>query len=282
VELTLVAAGAISLVVSVATTYLSNNLSRKNKMEEMREQYRLEAMKSFRETVGPPKGQIIESMHDLSDRLRAFLDRRQSWAWTDRDDYYRRSFIWLIVRPAVWMEILRRHLVHLDQTLGSELDTEFRFREFCDRYERSLSDVSLFANTGYDSNEESAHVFSGTLRSVAERLVIEDAAGMRCIRYSDFELNEGARGLSIAEPLAHLVTGLGQAAEESPPYRLARLIGVYCTVNAFLEHHNLPYETYETLGDSKARLTLLPEPFRSTVAVNIEAALGTSKGGGSI
>src|SRR5258706_14357174 len=41
----------------------------KQERETAQRQYELEAIKRFRENVGPAKGQIIEAVHDLGERL---------------------------------------------------------------------------------------------------------------------------------------------------------------------------------------------------------------------
>jgi hypothetical protein len=43
-------------------------------------------MKHFHAEVGPAKGQIIEAVHDLADRLRGLFTNSQALTWTDHHD----------------------------------------------------------------------------------------------------------------------------------------------------------------------------------------------------
>lgn len=99
-------------------------------------EYQLDAMKTFRGTVGGPKGQVIESAHDLSDRLRKLVGRDSAASGVSTDPwglmrgqngFYRRNTAWLILHPFIWIDVLRGKLVFLDQTLGELVEDEFRF-----------------------------------------------------------------------------------------------------------------------------------------------------------
>jgi hypothetical protein len=207
-------------------------------------EYRLEAMKTFRSTVGGPKGQIIESVHDLSDRLEKLLRpgtgvTTDSWELLREDELYRRSTAWLIVRPFVWIDILRGKLVFLDQTLGDLLREEFRFLNYCRLLERAITQRTLFEGTDYKW-PELAHVWYNQLRVIAEELTTSEASGTASISYSEFMHRDPSPEIrGVMEFLQNAARGrleeLGRA----------RLIALHAGSNLFLEHFGLPYRQFE-------------------------------------
>ena len=243
-------------------------------------EYQLHAMKAFREAIGGPKGQIVEAVHDLSDRLRRFLSGEQSWDWTEDSGYYRRSFTWLIVRPFVWMEILRQRMVHLDQTLGDLIENEFRFLRHCRLMERAMTETELFRGTGYDTNVASAHVFAGDLRAVMEDFVNTGDPGLACIGYREFDEDKKKTGISRAEDIERIVSNLARSSADSEnpdrEFRLARLVALYCAANSLLEHFALPYRHSETVCDSIKRLTVIREDFQPPILANLLAMIQVS------
>jgi hypothetical protein len=213
-------------------------------------QYQLEAMKTFRTTVGGPKGQIIESVHDLSDRLGQIL-RPESGVSTDRWKLLRESnpylltTSWLTLRPFVWIDILRGQMVFLDQTLGDLVDEEFRFLNYCRLLERALTERELFEGTDYKW-PELAQVFYNQLRFITEQLTTFGDPGTASISYSDFmqwEPSPEVRGVMEFLQNAGARGRLGEL-------RRARLIALYAASNFFLEQFRLPYRHFESAEKS--------------------------------
>src|SRR6266511_4227902 len=295
--------GAAAIAVAVVGAVLSYVLGRrtmrselKNRLEIAQEegaqtrrtaerQYQLEAMKTLRTAVGAPKSQIIEAAHDLSDRLGGFLGRKHNWEWTNSAGYYRNSFTWLIARPYVWNAILRGQMVYLDQTLGDLIDEEMKFLRHCRLLEDALTQVSLFNGTSYDSTYASAHVFSGRLRKVTDVATVNgrgDHSMPICMGFTEFEslLAEGTKGGTKDSPLAdieRLVTGLGDNADPSTPFRLARLIALYTAANRLLEHFSLPFRPFTSVQASLERTEILPDDLRPAIDTNLGAVMAEAR-----
>ena len=258
-----------------------------NRLAELREsgtqdrataerEYQLQAMKTFREAVGGPKSQIIEAVHDLSDRLRRFLSGEQSWDWTADSGYYRRSFTWLTIRPFVWMEILRRSMVYLDQTLGELVEGELRFLGYCRLLERAVTEAALFRNTNYDPNVASAHVFAGSLRAIAEQLIKDDNSGLICMGYREFDEESTSPGISCAGDVERIISDLGTDGPGSS-FKLARLVALYCATNALLEHFALPFRKFEPVDGSLTHIQLISEELRDPISANLQEMLSETR-----
>ena len=246
--------------------------------ETAEKQYQLQAMRTFREVVGGPKSQIIEAVHDLSDRLRRFLSEEQPREWTDStrtgsSGYYRRSFVWLVVRPFVWLEILRRNMVYLDQTLGSLVEDELRFLMHCHLLELSLTDVALFSDTDYDPEVASAHVFAGSLRAAAEQWIRCSDSRLVCIVYNEFEKDEDEKGVSQAEDVEQIVSDLHIQGRDTD-FKLARLVALYCAANSLLSQFSLPFRQVEDVDQSLNRLDLISQELRVPILSNLRDMLG--------
>lgn len=274
--------GVIAIVVAVLAGWLSYTQALKQVREGGREsrataerEYQLQAMKNFREVTGGPKSQIIESVHDLSDRLRGFLSREQAWDWTETDGYYRRSFVWLIIRPFVWIEILRRRMVYLDQTLGELVEDELRFLRYCRLLEDALTSPGLFLNTDYDRAHSEAHIFSGNLRATAERFAItEDSGRLVCMRFHKFDeamCEPGVHGY-VAD-VERLVSNL-HVEDHLSAFRRARLVAMYCATSAFLQHYHLPFREVESLEESMKYCEVIPDDLCQPIQDNLRRMLG--------
>ncbi len=235
--------------------------------------YKFNALLKYREQVRAPMGQVLESLHDAGDRLYALMndasgEKRQ---WTMEDAYYRRSFMWLLLRPLVWMEILRYRRTSLDLGLEAVTEEDQRFQGLCRLYELSLHRAQLFAGTGYDEGAAEAHVFAGDLRRMAEILVDEDwQRPISYARFVDEFCGTGSRAGEIA-PIAQLVSHLG---EESylTDMKLARLLCAYVACLCILERRGLPFRPLE---EPTAALGCLPHivtnpEFRNQLSANIE------------
>jgi hypothetical protein len=211
-------------------------------------EYQLEAMKTFRATVGGPKGQIIQSVHDLSDRLRAILQPEEGvatdrWVLLSKSDPYRRTTFWLILKPFVWINILRGQMVFLDQTLGDLVEGEFRFLNYCRLLERALTERTLFQGTDYQWPEV-AQVFYNQLQFINEQLTAD--SGTASISYSEFMK---ARPTTEVQGVMEFLQNAG-ARGRLGELRRARLIALYTASNFFLERFRLPYRQFETAEES--------------------------------
>src|SRR6202035_4092511 len=250
-----VAAIAIALISSLVTYLLAGRQSRQDlkarikqagaEGEQAREtakrQYELEAIKRFRADVGPAKGQIIEAVHDLSDRLRGLFQNPQALAWTSGDGYYRQTFMCLVLRPFTWRELLRRRTTYLDQSLSDLVSDEYAFLRDCHPIEKSLTDPSAFVGTGYDDPHSTAHVFAGNLREGAELLIVDSSGGEICMSASRFR--DQLASIREREPIAEiepLLSNLDRV-DRTTSYRLARLLILYHACSVFLIDWHLPY-----------------------------------------
>jgi hypothetical protein len=264
------AAGVLAYVTSKRTLrqQLLNDLT-VNRAEADRS-YQLAAMKSLREAVGAPKSQIIESLHDLSDRLRGFLSEspQHPWSQTGTDGTYRRTFTWRLVRPLVWIAILRQRMVYLDQTLGGLISEELTFLRDCYRFERAFYGGRLFVGTKQSDSRllRAAAVPRESLAEIADRLTVKENATSICATYSDFCVEEVR---SVAGDVEALVIDLDEPGRRTQ-FRLARLIAIYCTANALLDEFSLPYRTWESREDSYGYLRLLDPELREAVRPNLE------------
>ena len=214
-------------------------------------QYRFNALLKYNEQVKAPMGQVVESIHDAGDRLFSLLsdssgEKRQ---WTEHESYFRQSFVWLLVRPLAWMEVLRARRTNLDLGIESIAGEDQRFQGLCRIYEISLHRAQLFAGTGYREGEATAHVFAGDLRRMAEVVIQRD--GQRPIRYAAFVekfCGAGPRAQELA-PMRSLVSNLGDGSSMAQ-FKLARLLSVYVACNCILDTWRSPFRSRETPEDS--------------------------------
>ena len=285
--MTAIVSGVFAVIVagvSGISAYLLGKRNLNQRLAELKEsgsqdrataerEYQLQAMKTFREAVGGPKSQIIEAVHDLSDRLRRFLSREQPWEWTDSRStgYYRPSFTWLVVRPFVWIEILRRRMVYLDQMLGDLVEEELRFFGYCRLLERALTEAGLFRGTTYDANVSSAHVFAGTLRATAEELIVRDGSNFTCMNAVEFDRDEDGRGRSCAAAIEEVLSDLHR--DSAKDYRVARLIALYCATNSLLQGFHLPFREHETVSESLRYVELVPDQIQDAIRSNLQRML---------
>jgi hypothetical protein len=81
------------------------------------------------------------------------------------DWYYRRTLIWVVVRPFGWLEVLRRQQGRLDLTLRTRSVREhYRFLTACHFFEWSFSNLRIFDGIDYNPRQETAHLFYSTVR----------------------------------------------------------------------------------------------------------------------
>ncbi|HVS06353.1 MAG TPA: hypothetical protein VHK65_09345 [Candidatus Dormibacteraeota bacterium] len=255
-----VAAISVALISSIASYVLAVRQSRQDlkarlkqtgaEGEQAREtakrQYELEAIKRFRADVGPAKGQIIEAVHDLNDRLRSLFGNPQAPGWTSRHGYYQQTFIWLVLRPFTWRELLRRRTTYLDQSLSDLVLDEYAFLRDCHQIEKSLTDAAAFAGTGYDDTHSTAHAFAGNLREGAELLIVGSSGGEICMSASEFRDQLGS--LREREPIAEIEPLLSNPdqVDRVTSYKLARLLILYQACSIFLNDWHLPYRHFES------------------------------------
>jgi hypothetical protein len=227
-------------------------------------EYQLDAMKTFRATVGGPKGQVIESAHDLSDRLRKLVGRDSAASGVSTDPwglmrgqngFYRRNTAWLILHPFIWIDVLRGKLVFLDQTLGELVEDEFRFLNFCRLLERAVTERTLFEGTDYEYGEI-AHVWYNQLRFLAEQLTVTGEAGVVAISYSEFMKRRPSPEVQAVMAFLEAAAGTDKIGE----FGRARLIALYAASNLFLENFGLPYRQFEGAEQSLVYLeSISPE-----------------------
>jgi hypothetical protein len=234
-------------------------------------EYELEAMKTFRSTVGGPKGQIIESVHDLSDRLRQILQPEKEvdrWDLLGKSDRYRLVTSWLILRPFVWIDILRGQMVFLDQTLGDLVDGEFRFLNYCRLLERALTERTLFEGADYEW-PENAQVFYNQLRFMTEELTTSSDTGTTSISYTDFMQQKPSPSVG---GLMELLQNAG-AGDRLGELQRARLIALYTASNFFLEHFALPYRRFEPAEASIKYLDAISQARGEPIRENLKKLL---------
>lgn len=198
-----IVAGILALVASLVSFLLSTRAARRDfasKLDQVRleasesrrtvlQQYRLDAEREFLAAVGPASGQVVEAIHDLTDRLFQFFGAHSARApaWLEQDGYYRRTLIWLMVRPLGWLEVLRRRQTRVDPTIGTPAIAEHqRFLTACHFFERSFSSLRVFEGLGYDASSSTAHLFYGTVRQASEATVTSSDGTLSCITYTEF------------------------------------------------------------------------------------------------
>jgi len=241
-------------------------------------EYQLEAMKTFRSTVGGPKGQIIESVHDLSDRLRQILQPEMGvgtdrWKLLKTSEPYLLTTSWLILRPFVWIDILRGQMVFLDQTLGDLVDDEFLFLNYCRLLERALTERELFEGTDYKW-PELAQVFYNQLRFVTEQLTTSGDPSTSSISYSEFMQGEPSPQVQSVMDFLQNAAARGRLGELSR----ARLIVLYAASNFFLEHFRLPYRQFERAEKSTRYLDAISQSRADPIRQNLRKLLSEHEG----
>lgn len=235
------------------------------------EQYRLDAEKAFLAAVRPASGQVVETIHDLTDRMCNFTSSYHiARSWLASDGYYRRTFAWFLACPFAWLEILRRKRTQLDQTLGPVVEEHYRFLQFCHLFERSFSSTGLFEGFDYDASSSTAHFFSGTLRTAAEDLIVVSGDQERCMTFSDFGDNmERFRPRWLGE-VEEFLSGLSETATVAGQLRLARVVAIYSACCQFDQRYPISYRPQLSVDQAFACADLIPDAhIRDTISRNL-------------
>jgi hypothetical protein len=234
-------------------------------LEQAQRSYELDAMKQFRAATGPPKSQIIEAVHDLSDRLRGLLGRDPAHPWgeTAGETEYKRSLVWRLARPVIWLRLLRRELSFLDHTLGELLAEELKFLRAC-----HLLELSYYGGRLFDGVERPAassrkgYVSRECLAEVADACTVAEEKRKVCIDYSQF------KKARIPDEFGDLVGDL-EPGKPDCDLQVARLVAVYAASNALLADFALPFRKYESVEASIEKVALVTEARRSAIRRNL-------------
>lgn len=206
-------------------------------------QYRLETEKAFLAGVGPASGQVIETVHDLTDGFSALFDTTTAAdpAQMCSDWHYRQTLIWLRIRPLAWIEVLRRRQSRLDQTLNTAaVRNHHRFLTACHFYEWSFSSLRIFDGIDYDPRKETAHLFYSTVRLAAEATVVTEDGSQRCMSYSEFLPKFGEFRYTWLGAFDDLLSGTADESDIAD-LRRVRLLTVYVACCSLRRHFPTPY-----------------------------------------
>jgi type II secretory pathway pseudopilin PulG len=206
-------------------------------------QYLVEAEKAFLVGVGPASGQVIEVVHDLADGLSALFDADAAVdpSRICSDWYYRRTLIWLMIRPFAWLEVLRRRQSRLDQMLNTEaVRNHYRFLTACNFFEWSFSSLRIFDGIDYNPRAETAHLFYSTIRLAGESTVITVDGSERCMSYSEFLSKFGEFRFTWLGALDDLLSGMADDSDVAD-LRRVRLLTVYVACCSLRKHFPIPY-----------------------------------------
>jgi hypothetical protein len=205
-------------------------------------EYRLETEKTFLAGVGPASGQVIETVHDLTDRLSALFDTiTADPAQMCTDWHCRQTLIWQMIRPLAWIEVLRRRRSRLDQTLNTAaVRNHHRFLTACHFYEWSFSSLRIFDGIDYDPSKGTAHLFYSTIQLAADATVVTEDESQRCMSYAEFLAKFGEFRYTWLGAFDDLLAG---TAEESDiaDLRRVRLLTVYVACCSIRRHFPIPY-----------------------------------------
>jgi hypothetical protein len=206
-------------------------------------QYLVQAEKAFLVGVGPASGQVIEVVHDLADGLSALFDADAAVdpSRICSDWYYRRTLVWLMIRPFAWLEVLRRRQSRLDQMLNTEaVRNHYRFLTACNFFEWSFSSLRIFDGIDYDPRAETAHLFNSTIRLAGESTVITVDGSERCMSYSEFLSKFGEFRFTWLGALDDLLSGMADDSDVAD-LRRVRLLTVYVACCSLRKHFPIPY-----------------------------------------
>ena len=201
-------------------------------------QYRLETEKAFLAGVGPASGQVIETVHDLTDGFSALFDTTTTAdpAQMCSDWHYRQTLIWLLIRPLAWIEVLRIRQSRLDQTLNTAaVRNHHRFLTACHFYEWSFSSLRIFDGIDYDPRKETAHLFYSTVRLAAEATVVTEDGSQRCMSYSEFLPKFGEFRYTWLGAFDDLLSGTADESDIAD-LRRVRLLTVYVACCSLRRH----------------------------------------------
>jgi hypothetical protein len=274
------AAIAVAILGSISSYYLSRRQARRDldaklqvaareaeyELAQARRSYELDAMKQFRAATGPAKSQIIEAVHDLSDRLRGLLSRDPAhpWSETSGNTEYKRTLVWRLARPVIWLKLLRRELSFLDHTLGELLAEELKFLRAC-----HLLELSYYGGRLFDGVERPAaagrkgYVTRECLAELAEACSVSDKEHKVCIDYSQFKQN-----VRVPDEVSDLVSDL-EPGNPDCDLQVARLVAVYAASNALLAEFALPFRKFEPVEASVERVALVTEARRPAIRANL-------------
>jgi hypothetical protein len=221
-------------------------------------EYELQAMKTFRETVGGPKSHIVETVQDLVlalSRLLPLIFDGRRWDLGANTEGYRRYLVWRIVRPYVWIEILNRSMLHLDRTLGDWVKDELRFLGYCRLLERAATQKEIFSEADYHLPEW-GHIWGGELDELIEQLIVNEGNTNTCVTQTKFMKDKVGNDKVLA--IANMfLKPVGEEDGLLRDLRRARLVTIYGASNLFLEEFRLPYFRLEPWRSSVEHLDRL-------------------------
>ncbi len=158
-------------------------------------QYEWNAYQKLAETIGGPKGQILDAAFELHRRIKNLEGHMrtndagsQVKSWLEKPSgYYYRTFVYRLARLAAWIEVLRRQLPSVDVSLPNARQQWFFIRHLYFVRETYISTL-LFQDLDYDDSREHAHIFAGSWHNIADSLIKRDDDGQLTVMWeSEFD-----------------------------------------------------------------------------------------------
>ena len=139
-------------------------------------EYEFERRRQLRKQIGQYHGPLLSAVDAFSDRLEN-LTRHHGCGWLDdardehgqwSDRYYFRSTVVRFMRLMALVFAFEREAIFVDASVAEPDDTRFLIYARTIRF--AMTDVRLFAKTGYRRGEQTDHFFTDDLRQMCSRL----------------------------------------------------------------------------------------------------------------
>ena len=168
-------------------------------------EYNLEARKRLYHAIGPLRFQLVIACRDAATRIgnHGLLKR---YVMT-MDSYYGQNTLYRLLRPLAIAELIEQQITYADFSVDRSAIALLRFKR---AVHMALTDGdAILDHPKANWSSEVEHLFSGTLSSLANSLIIEDedvSNKKLPMHYHEFEaLLEDPRNLTLFSPLAFIL-----------------------------------------------------------------------------
>ncbi|MDP0499213.1 MAG: hypothetical protein Q7P63_03850 [Verrucomicrobiota bacterium JB022] len=155
----------ISLTISALISW---TISRSNVRHKAEIDYEYEQKRALRNLQGEFYGRIVLAATDLNHRLfNLYENQTKKWLCVDgnykaKDNYYFRTLVYRFLNFYSHIRMTEKKAILLDVRIASPSD--HIFLNYMAAFKWVMTDVKLFEDLDYDSNNETDHFFSDNLR----------------------------------------------------------------------------------------------------------------------
>jgi hypothetical protein len=263
-------------------THLENELQQKRSASDARQAYVYEAKKRLYAECEPVIFQAHEMAQDARYRILNLAEtartgglRDNGSGWLDREDYYFKSTIYLLLAPATMFKLLQRRMTSIDLSLEPKIRRQYELMKqlwFSFAADWQLADAE--PELPYDPdkadrgqprrkallrNDHAAYwrqgLYRGTLDMATEALIVPASsdAKERCRSMGEYWSAYDDRHAALAAPMSEIKLLLSGFHPKRKPVLWRIFITQYIICGALLEKELLP-EDFKALDWRKQRL----------------------------